>query len=543
MSEHGKYGMPPKKKGHGAKGYWVVGEGYYEQDGSDQPAPEPEYGDKPTAMPTRPAMKFCRMFPNLDSFKPERAKLELLGEAMADVSAIGMASDNPPDSPIPAGFTYFGQFVDHDISRTEADVGDAIAGVRAADPLDVDNIRTASLDLDALYGKGPGQETFYADATRFLIGTADAASFGNAPELPNDLPRGPQSAPDKGGPANIGDNRNDENLAVAQTHLALLKFHNKVADDGSQPDGFGDVRRVVRQHYQSIVWHDFVSRLVDPAIYADIETNGRNWYRPSDQVNNDDLCMPLEFSVAAYRLGHAMVRNSYEWNRVFQTGGQAGIATLVQLFQFSGGSGNLSPSSPAGPGNDHLPANWVANWNRLYDFAPIDGASDDKLNFARPLNTVLAAKLGDLEEFRSIPEPALRNLAVRNLLRGSQLGLPTGQAIAQTIGATMLDPADIAAGPHGKIIKDNGFDTETPLWFYILKEAELQHQGNNLGDVGSTIVAETFHGLIDASEDSIFAGSSWTTSLPSVDPNKFTMTDMLHYVDDRDPLAASAPSV
>ena len=119
MSQYGKYGMPPnpKKKGHGAKGYWIVGEGYYEQDGGTDPKPEPGDGNMPDIEDPSSQMKFCRIFPDLEKFQPTREQLEPLGVAMADVSELPNPTDPPPDSTIPAGFTYFGQFVDHDISR------------------------------------------------------------------------------------------------------------------------------------------------------------------------------------------------------------------------------------------------------------------------------------------------------------------------------------------------------------------------------------------------------------------------------------------
>ncbi|MGI9488564.1 MAG: peroxidase family protein [Geminicoccaceae bacterium] len=539
MSDHGKYGMPTKKKGHGVKGYWIYGEGYYEQDGGEQPKPEPSYGEKPQVPDGM--MKFCRLFPDLEKFRPTREDLEPLGLAMADFDEPNPV-DNPPDSPIPAGFTYFGQFVDHDISRTP-DNQDPEITIPTIDPDTLPTVRTPALDLDALYGEGPGAATFYQpDGVHLTVGTADEESFGNAPELPNDLPR-VESKDKVPMTANIGDNRNDENLAVAQTHLAMIKFHNKVVDDNGQPNDFEGARRVVRQHYQSVVWHDFVSRLVDPAIFAKIEKNGREWFIPDGLANRDDLCMPVEFSVAAYRIGHTMVRNAYEWNRVFNSAGPN--ATLLLLFQFSEGSGNLSPN-PEGAGNPRLPANWVADWRLLHDLAAVDPTlmnPNFNMNLARPLNTRLAAGLGDLVEFRRLGvEDALRNLAVRNLIRGAQLGLATGQDVAAKIGVPVLTPAELTSGPHGQIIGDKGFDTRTPLWFYVLKEAEVQHGGQHLGDVGSTIVAETFHGLLDHSEDSIFHETNWAPSLPSASSDKFTMADLLIYVDDINPLGENLTS-
>lgn len=530
MSKYTKYSMPSKRRGHGAKGYWIQGEGYYGPDGGDPTPVEDPADEMPDGEQPGQILKFCRMF-DLEKLQPQRETLEALGASMAKAENIDGATDGPPNSEIPAGFTYFGQFVDHDISRTFSTLELGEPGTP-----DIANERTPTLDLDSLYGRGPGQESFYeVDGVRLSIGTADAVSVHGAPELPNDLPRKDPEPGNVPHPADIGDHRNDENLAVAQTHLAFLKFHNTVLDDANMPNDFKGVRKVVRQHYQSIVFSDFLPRLVEPDIYSNVVSNGRKWFRP-DPNNKSELCMPIEFSVAAYRLGHTMVRNTYEWNRVFRNGGQVAIATLVNLFQFSELSGNLSPD-PASPGSPRLPANWVANWLLLYDFADIAGIdSDEKMNFARPLNTVLAEKLADLPEFSGIDEEVLKHLAVRNLLRGSQLGLPSGQEIANHIGAIPLSSEQMSSGPHGEMIKLHGFDTTTPLWYYVLKESEVKHGGMHLGEVGSTITVETFHALLEASEDSILNEVDWKPSLNSSNPDHYTMADMLAYVNDLNPL-------
>ena len=543
----GKYKLPMKVRGHGASGYWIIGEGYYGPNG-DNPKLEEEFGsasfsaqssrsqssDSPE--PGEPGMRFCRLF-NLDKFTPDQAALEELGATMANADQIDEATDSPPDSTIPAGFTYFGQFVDHDITRT---VGAAELGT--GNSTQISNFRTPSLDLDSVYGAGPQNETFYeSDGLHLKVGVADAIDFGSAPELPNDLPRKPvdNQIPER---ADIGDDRNDENLAVAQTHLAFLKFHNKVADTEQGIESLEQVQKVVRQHYQSIVYHDYVPRLVDMTVYDRVNERGRQWFLPTSGYKNEEICMPIEFSVAAFRLGHTMVRNRYQWNRVFRSGGTPDrTATLVNLFQFSEVSGNFTSASPSGDGAPRLPANWVANWLLLFDFSENPGVeSDPHMNLARPLNTVLAEKLAELEEFRSIPETALRHLAIRNLLRGSQVGLPSGQAVARAMGVEPLTGEQVAKGPHGEVIRRLGFDTQTPLWYYILKEAEELHSGQHLGEVGSTIVVETFHGLLENSVDTFMKEKDWSPSLPSADPTKFTMADMLVYVDDLNPLAVPA---
>ncbi|MGI9435142.1 MAG: peroxidase family protein [Geminicoccaceae bacterium] len=295
---------------------------------------------------------------------------------------------------------------------------------------------------------------------------------------------------------------------------------------------FDATRKIVRQHYQSIVLHDMLPRLVERDVHDHVVVNGRTWWMPEGVYKKSELCMPVEFSVAAYRLGHSMVRNSYEWNRVFETGGSVDIASLGQLFEFAGHRGNLG-------GAPMLPANWIIDWTRFHDFSDITGVSNHgQSNKTRPIDTALALGLADLPEFQNETPPIealLRNLAVRNLLRGSQVGLPPGQEIAALIGATALTPGEVASGPHAGIITGNGFDTETPLWYYILKEAEVKQAGQRLGEVGSTILVETFHGLIDGSRDSILQETNWRPSLKA-GATQFTMADMLAYVGDLNPL-------
>ena len=144
--------------------------------------------------------------------------------------------------------------------------------------------------------------------------------------------------------------------------------------------------------------------------------------------------------------------------------------------------------------------------------------------------------LHTLPEFASAPETHLKSLAVRNLLRGRLLGLPMGQDVAVQLGVTALTPAEASSGRHSALIVSLGFDTKTPLWFYILKEAEVKQGGQRLGEVGSRLVVETFHGLIEGSDHSILKQAGWKPSLPAQHADHFTMNDLLLFVDDLNPL-------
>ena len=258
---------------------------------------------------------FGRMFPTLPPMAVGDAPLKELAEAMKDADPADAGGNNDK---IPAGFTYLGQFVDHDISLDFTSIGE-----KQADPQATENFRTPALDLDSIYGLGPdGSRQLYArnggadsgrtPGPKFLIGKTINVPVGDVTgDHRNDLPRSPE------GFALIGDHRNDENLLVAQTHLAMLKFHNKVCDivagnGASAETVFSEARRVVTWHYQWMVLHDFVERLTEPGLVAKILHEGRQFYRFKKVPY-----MPVEFSGAAYRLGHSMVRQAYSHNRIF----------------------------------------------------------------------------------------------------------------------------------------------------------------------------------------------------------------------------------
>ena len=247
------------------------------------------------------------------------------------------------DSDVSAAYTYLGQFVDHDITlETSSDKGSQLVDPDLRPlPLarirqETQNLRTGGLDLDSVYGLPAPR-----DGDRFRLGRV--SEIGGRPPGKddfNDLPREGRSVDvvhDRA--ALIGDPRNDENLIVAQLHLA----HNELVDQGNS---FRRARRLLRQHYQHIVLHDFLKkRIADEQIVQDTIENGNRVYDPDDE----DFFMPLEFSVAAYRLGHSMVRGNYDFNLNFNRNGQPG--TLDFLFTFTALSGGLG----FGPGTFTLP--------------------------------------------------------------------------------------------------------------------------------------------------------------------------------------------
>ena len=143
---------------------------------------------------------------------------------------------------VPAGYTYLGQFVDHDMVLDPAELD-----LNSTTIHELRSMRSPTLDLDSRSGHGPMKqpEYFQDDRVSLLEGeTEDVTPGRNASANSGrgfDLPRWGDS---KGGKrktireVRIPDIRNDENLAVGQLHAAFIPLHNKVArqQKGKVPD-------------------------------------------------------------------------------------------------------------------------------------------------------------------------------------------------------------------------------------------------------------------------------------------------------------------
>jgi hypothetical protein len=461
--------------------------------------------------------RFTRMGPRGTGRQLGDATIEAVATAMFDPGA---------ETRIPAGFTYLGQFVDHDLTfdRTAVTLGENVS------PADLLQARSPSLDLDSLYGAGPGDpesERFYeADGIHLKMGRTEPIE--GLPRFDGfDLPRGAGSNPAQRRKAIIPDPRNDENLAIAQSHLAFIRFHNRVVDElpSSVPLGrrFSKARAAVTRHYQWMLRTDYLPRICQAGVVNDVFSNGRKAFEVG-AAPTDVPTMPLEFSVAAFRLGHSMIRQSYNWNRIFDDG----FGTLDFLFRFSAGSGTLD-------GFPRLPSNWVADFRRLYDFAEAGRDNltvpEAKFNRTMRIDTLLVNRLRQLPGFAAAED----NLAFRNLTRAKMVALPTGQQMAtflrsRGVTLTRLTTSQLRNGRGGAELdgltrtQRDAFLRNTPLWFYILREAEL-NQGRLKG-VGARIVAETFHRAMEGSRTSIVRNPTWR---PSLGPNNntFRMVDLL----------------
>jgi hypothetical protein len=433
-----------------------------------------------------PYGRFGWMFPGLAACKVSDKGIDALVERMRR-----QPTDGNPNPCIPAGFTYLGQFIDHDITFDPVSSLD-----QDIDPHALVNFRTPRLDLDSVYGSGPKVQPYLYDweeseppGTRLLVGH-------NAFDGTDDLPRNEQ------GRAFIGDPRNDENAIVAQLHLLFIRFHNAVVDELGRgaKDLFATAQRMVRWHYQWIVAHEFLPKVVGQSTMKQVLT-------PRVHLEyfkwGAEPFIPVEFSGAAYRFGHSMARSRYG----LRSGERA--RTLF----------------PELAGLTWLKKDLVIDWGRFFKLAGEPGPQD-----SFRIDTSIAGPLFTLPDGDS-------ELPRRNLKRGKRLGLPSGQAVASTMEQPALSEQDLGLDdPTLEAPLRDELLGATPLWYYVLCEAAKGGEcngrpepGAHLGPVGGRIVAEVLLGLLQGDPNSYLSKEpTWQPTLGTGD--HFTMADLIEFV-------------
>jgi len=442
------------------------------------------------------------MFRNLHaaSFGPTDA--DNLANLAALADKMNAPLDPPKDGPdgeesgIPALYTYLGQFLDHDITFDPVSLL-----TKAQDPDGLVDFRTPALDLDNIYGRGPDDQPYMYDGNKFRLG--DKLTGQGVPEA-HDLPR-------FGGRALIGDPRNDENSIVSQLQGLFHRFHNRMVDD-NEGLGFEAVQQRVRFHYQYMVLNDFLPRIVSAAVLNELKTGGHYDHGKLKFFRWRNFpFMPVEFSVAAYRLGHSMVRPGYRLNDADDM--------LLPIFPIAGAPTGLT-------GFETMKAGRAIDWGRFIDLNTRayggdgqDDANRKRMQFAYRIDTSLVNPLSKLPvAVASNPS----SLGLRNLERGWRLGLPSGQAVARAMHLTPLPDDQILIGKAVDVedpgvepvpiarIANGVFRHNCPLWTYILAEAArhktampIRASGGSttintpqLGPVGGRIVAEVILGLM-----------------------------------------------
>lgn len=413
-------------------------------------------------------------------------------------------STNNRDSPLhTAGVTFVGQFMDHDMTfDASSRLGQATAPGR------VHNSRVPNFDLDSVYGRGPVVDAhMYDGADAIKLRLESGGRF-------EDLPRRADGA------AIIGDPRNDQHVILGGLHAAFMRFHNRAVDrvrveqPRAEPgEVFEAARRLTTWHYQWMIVNEFLPAFVGPAMVADILRRGRRFYSPREA---DEMFMPVEFQGAAFRFGHSAVRPSYRANLAGDKGqpffgfifdpSQAGLADPADL---SGGC--------------RAPRRFVG-WQTFFNFG--DGN-------ARPnkrIDTRLSTPLFKLPRRAIAGSGGPVVLPQRNLLRHLTWQMPSGQSIAHAMAVPALSRADLDELAPFRL----GLEASTPLWYYVLKEADLVADGRHLGPVGGRIVGEVILGLLQADRQSYLgAQPSWRPTLPAVggDGRSFRMTDFLRFAE------------
>jgi len=445
------------------------------------------------------------------------AALAVLAGKMTSVADPQDPKDGPDseESGIPAAYTYFGQFIDHDLTFDPAS-----SLQRQNDPDALVDFRTPRFDLDCVYGRGADdQPYFYEDGRSFILGTplTGAAANPRAKDLPRSQPT-TASSPRR---AIIGDPRNDENVIVSQLQGLWQRFHNKLAADNPAWD-FPRVQREVRFHYQWVVLNDFLPTIVADQVLREVvphlhKKTTVHLDKPNLAFYNPKQApfIPLEFSTAAYRFGHSMVRPGY---RLSETVGPLAIFATDPLQALTGFR--------------QFPSNWGLDWNLFLDLVPRDPDDTTRTQLAYKIDTSLVNPLGNLPPSVAA-NPSI--LAQRNLERGWRIRLPTGQDVARAMGVRPLADKDILIGKFtgdpadilGSIDQiDPAFSANCPLWTYVLAETveaavtvqttkgDKQIKTRKLGPVGGRIVAETFVGLLLGDSSSYLAQDPlWTPSL------------------------------
>jgi hypothetical protein len=463
--------------------------------------------------------RFGRMFPQLSPCPCDDAALEELASGMTEPTPPEPPPDGPygqqhtepggglgPDNPaIPAGFTYLGQFIDHDVTFDPTSSLQQIA-----DPDALVDFRTPRLDLDSIYGAGPADQPYLYDASgsKLLV------------EFIGDGTAEPDLARNAAGRALIGDPRNDVNLIVSQLHVLFCRAHNKLIDlllaAGTPGEAaFGAARRELTWAYQRIVLDDYLPTVAGANVVNDVFRRDGNAYSAASatplnasipQIRRlfyhwrNNPFMPVEFSGAVFRFGHSQIRPEYLLNKPLGPKPLFGADVNDSLLGFR-----------------RRPAGWTIDWPLFFVVAGSGPQSSRRIdtNIVDPMLNLPGAVAAD---------PS--SVAARNLLRGCTYQLPCGQDIARAMGLPPLT-ADAIAGTGAT----PPLTELTPLWYYMLAEAETTENGEHLGPVGGRILTEVLAGLIDGDRNSFLnVDPHWRpTHIPLATENVVTMADLVSF--------------
>ncbi len=430
---------------------------------------------------------------------------------IADATVNGNSPPTNPDNPThTAGVTFFGQFMDFDMTFDSR----STLGV-PTDPSTMPNARVPYFDLDTVYGLGPSVSAAFYDPND--IAKLRIESGG----IFEDLPRTADMT------AIVPDPRTDQHMMIAGLHCAFILFHNKAVDHARNQLGlidpaavFAEARRLTVWHYQWMIVNEFLPLFVGPAIVNDILTNGRQFYRPA----KGEAAMPIEFQGACFRVGHTMIRPSYRANLK----GDGGKPFFGFIFDPALGDITSAPGKdPADMRSGFRAPRRFIGWQTFFDF------KDGEVKPNKMIDPKISTPLFTLPLGAIASHKAPISLMQRNLLRHITWSMPSGQAIAGAMGVNKLSGEDLKELTQYGI----GLEQSTPLFYYMLKEAALVPNsdigkntgGFHLGPVGGRIVAEVVLGLLQTDPASYLVQKpDWIPTLQNAGTG-FRMTDFLTY--------------
>lgn len=466
------------------------------------------------------------LFPELvrdpNSLLPESSEildnLARLGDSMRDRAPVGINN-----STIHSGYTYLGQFIDHDIiftqiTRQARDLTDScMLGDSQLRPFEtsfiyreVTNQRTKILELETVYG---GSEPAPRDPTdeRLMALGRVVKHAGANPSIDDsqDLPLSNVGTMSGNRVPQIGDPRNDQTVILSQLHVAFLRAHNAIVRKLNCT--FDQAQLLLRQHYLWMIVHDFLMNrvaLINRVAQKRIVEGVLNSTEPRYAPEPGHFFLPLEFTSAAFRFGHSMIRSSYYLNDDLPG------AELRNLFILN------AVKNPAGGSFISLPLRKLVSWK---EFLP--GGE----NVARSLDTQLVEPLLAVLDAKEQIVPCEARLAVQDLKRGYMMRLPTGQAIARACKFPVLTEDELlnacANVQQREILLHSPLLYRTPLWFYLLAEAKAQEGGNCLGQLGSYLVSEVLIGLVRRLPYSFINQPQWSPTL-GLTPGEFGLKDL-----------------
>jgi len=419
-----------------------------------------------------------RLFPDLPPLAAAPELVRALGRAGG--SCDSAAWQRTEARTVAAGWPVFGQYVAHDTTADRSPV------THHDDAQLLRNVRSARLDLECLYGDGPVASPYLysrRDPARLLLAAGDRGELA-------DLPRNQE------GIALAADPRQDVHVLISQMQVAMIRAHNRLVDrlraDGvAEADLFDEARRALTWHYQWVVLHDFLPTTIGAARTERLLREGPTYF-----ASDGAVAIPLEFADAAYRYGHSQMRNSY---RVRPDGPP--LALFPDLLGFR-----------------PVPAERAVDWRLL-----LDVPGEAPAQRARPIDGRLPGALIHLpvDVTGVLDDQDQESLAVRDLMRGLATALPSGEAVARRVGERPLSPEETG-------LPASGWPGETPLWYYVLKEAGAREDGERLGPVGALIVGEVLVGIVDRDPRSYRSvDPTWRPTLPARQPGRFTLADLL----------------